>query len=43
MMGRRVDFEVAVPQWWSREHVFEIALAIVAMLIPVVVFYLVVL
>ena len=41
-MGQTVEFEVVVPHW-SRENAFEITLAIVAVLIPLVVFYLVML
>jgi hypothetical protein len=40
--GQTAEFEDVVPQWW-RENTFEIALAIVAVLIPLVVFYLVML
>jgi hypothetical protein len=32
-------FEVLVPQWWSRERIFEIALAIAGVLIPFLIIY----
>jgi hypothetical protein len=32
-------FEVLVPQWWSRERIMEIALALAGVLIPFLIIY----
>ena len=41
ILGGDGRFEVLVPRWWSRENIFDIALAIAGVLIPFLIIYIV--